>query len=73
VDIDSASLVLSRLNEIDSIVKDAFDVLIHMVFQMVPLIFKFLRMVILRVVSRAVNHMSDLIGLQSLLVLGNQV
>jgi len=44
-----------------------------MVFQMVPLIFKFFRMVILRVVSRAVNHMSDLIGLQSLLVLGNQV
>jgi len=56
----SSSLVLSSLNKIDGIVKNARDIFMHMVLQMITLIFDALFLVIiLAVVCCAVDNMSD--------------
>ena len=56
----SSSLVLSALNKIDGVVKNARDIFMHMVLQMITLIFDALFLVIiLAVVCCAVDHMSN--------------
>jgi hypothetical protein len=56
----SSSLVLSALNKIDGVVKNARDIFMNMVFQMIALIFDALFLVIiLAVVCCAVDHMSN--------------
>jgi len=56
---DSTSFILTLFNEINCIIKYAFNIFDCMVFQMVPFVLKCAFMIILAYVSTAVNNVRD--------------
>lgn len=69
MNIDSSFRILSWLNKLNSIIKDAFYILHWVVFQMILFVLESSFMIILTVIARTVDNMCDAIVEQFLFIL----
>lgn len=73
MNINSSFRILSWLNKLNSIIKNAFYILHWVVFQMILFVLKSSFMIILTVIARTVDNMCDAIVEQFLLILSKEV
>lgn len=73
MNINSAILSFSLLNEVDCIIKYAFYVFYWMIFQMILFVSECVLMVVFTVISRAIDYMRDVVFQECWLILSKKI